>query len=946
MIAVTYNKDKKRGEISNSSRAFFSEVNEDLYQHGFIFDKKDKVWVGHPIKVKEVLPILRGYERVLISREDAKSLDDASMPKGPKRVRRKYRPELLKAPPLGEYQVQAIKRAITYPGYILAMDLGTGKCLKKDTPIIMADGSIKKVQDIKNGESVMGPDSKPRIVSGVTTGREMMYRIVPKKGSEPFECNESHILYLERKKRKTINGKRVWVSERITLSVKEYLALNKTEQNLCKLVRSSLFFPKKELPFDPYLYGFWLGDGTRNLPQITIGHKARESVSYLKQITEEAGLIWSKYKNYSGTGANQYSITSPIGESNPFRRFIQNSSIKKEKFIFQDYLTSSREDRMELLAGIIDADGYLEQSGGNYEITQKSERLKNNILFLARGLGFRATWKKVTKRINPIGFEGEYYRIFIGGMIDEIPLRVTYKKAKSYQGNKNPLLSGFEVTPLGVGEYYGFAVDKDHLFLLGDTTITHNTYCTISSLNHLWADGEVDKVVIVSVASTLYNWKKELLQFSDVQEEDIEIVTSTNKEPFDLNKRILIFSYSSFRTISKYWTKKVTKKDTSKPRIGRLPLSDWSGGKGMAIVIDECHVAKNMSSQITNFLHIHKNHFKQKYLLSGTLTPNEFWEIYSPIAFIDKDIFHGYSKTEFEEDLCKMGTRFSRYQKAGYKPGKIEYYTRLSDPYIFRIDKREALGDQLTELNIKKIYLPLNKKQLSIYKEVIRKTVEDSQTDSGAVSTTKFINSFPILLQVLADPSMLEGKYDLLTETRLGITDWKFKDNSKLEYCSDLIEEHSDDKIIIWGDNPKVLNNLGLYYQKFNPIVIHGQNTPSGRKDGEWREEQLTAFRTKKEHRLLIANPAVLGTGVNIFEANVCIYWNLSFNYADYYQAMGRVDRKGQEKDVYVYLLMAHKTLDEVAYASNQRKMKLNDLKKEKQNLSMDDILKLVTGDM
>ena len=67
-----------------------------------------------------------------------------------------------------------------------------GKCLGKDTPIRMYNGAIKMVQDIEEGDLVMGDDGTARTAHGITTGRDMMYRIVPQKGN-PFECNESHI---------------------------------------------------------------------------------------------------------------------------------------------------------------------------------------------------------------------------------------------------------------------------------------------------------------------------------------------------------------------------------------------------------------------------------------------------------------------------------------------------------------------------------------------------------------------------------------------------------------------------------------------------------------------------------------------------------------------------------------------------------------------------------
>ena len=49
---------------------------------------------------------------------------------------------------------------------------GTGKCKKKDTPVMMYNGEIKMVQNIQIGELLMGDDSTPRKVLSTTTGIE------------------------------------------------------------------------------------------------------------------------------------------------------------------------------------------------------------------------------------------------------------------------------------------------------------------------------------------------------------------------------------------------------------------------------------------------------------------------------------------------------------------------------------------------------------------------------------------------------------------------------------------------------------------------------------------------------------------------------------------------------------------------------------------------------
>ncbi|RIA95932.1 hypothetical protein C1645_441340 [Glomus cerebriforme] len=63
----------------------------------------------------------------------------------------------------------------------------------------MYDGSVRAVETIQTGDQVMGDDSTPRNVSGVTTGKGFLYKIIPTNNSsaQPFVCNDAHILVLK-----------------------------------------------------------------------------------------------------------------------------------------------------------------------------------------------------------------------------------------------------------------------------------------------------------------------------------------------------------------------------------------------------------------------------------------------------------------------------------------------------------------------------------------------------------------------------------------------------------------------------------------------------------------------------------------------------------------------------------------------------------------------------
>lgn len=164
-----------------------------------------------------------------------------------------------------------------------------GKCLGINELIRMYDGSIKKVQDIKDGEYVMGDDSKKRLVSGVTSGEEEMFKITTRKGNG-FTCNKSHILHCI----KNENGKH----KEINISVTEYIKLSENQQKLLKMRRvkglNSLNFGFKiESIGEGDYYGFAVdGNHLFLLADGTVIHNTMRAGAFLFELTSR-----SKNKN-------------------------------------------------------------------------------------------------------------------------------------------------------------------------------------------------------------------------------------------------------------------------------------------------------------------------------------------------------------------------------------------------------------------------------------------------------------------------------------------------------------------------------------------------------------------------------------------------------------------------------------------------------------------------
>jgi hypothetical protein len=375
-----------------------------------------------------------------------------------------------------------------YKGILLDHSVGSGKCHAKDTPIIMYDGTIKMVQDIRVGDKLMGDDSTPRTVLSLAQGRDNLYDIIPVKGDK-YTVNSEHILCLKPTrlgvkfvktqklqysaayiniKTGTINGKSFKTKEEgnvfldtihtpdyiYEVAVKDYINLSFSSRNNLKSYRVGVDFPKKTVTFDPYIIGLWLGDGSQRDPVIT---------------SQDATIF-----------------TGKVGD-NALIEALNKYKLINNKHIPQDYKVNSREVRLQVLAGLIDSDGTTDSKG--YEITQKNKTLAEDILFLARSLGYAAYIKECLKSWTYKGEKktGTYHRITISGnTVHEVPVKVPRKKLEPRTQIKDTAVSGITVQHIGKGNYYGFTLDGNNRYLLGDFTVTHNTCSSIAIASTAW----------------------------------------------------------------------------------------------------------------------------------------------------------------------------------------------------------------------------------------------------------------------------------------------------------------------------------------------------------------------------------------------------------------------------------------------------------------------------
>jgi len=367
---------------------------------------------------------------------------------------------------------------------IIAARPGMGKCLGKGTNVVMFDGSLQKVEDICDGDLLMGDDSTPRTVLSIARGREKMYWIHQNKAMS-YRVNESHILSLKRSRNEGNHLK----GTVLNITVKDYLEKSDKFKSNYKGYKVAVEFDEDFLSIEPYYLGLWLGDGHSYSQRIT--NIDQEVIDYLNEYATrlESELVTyhqeNRTPNHAIVNRNKFiseEFTTCIQSELRQLDLIQNKHIPKQ------FLINSTSNRLQLIAGIIDSDGYYTSEFNCFEIVQKNEKLAKQIKFLCDSLGFRASLKKKKTGIKSTGFIGEAFRIRIFGNLDSIPTKIERKKARAWNATVDWKVTGIKVVEDIVDDYYGFEIDGNRLFLLEDMTVTHNTAFVLSMARNIAID--------------------------------------------------------------------------------------------------------------------------------------------------------------------------------------------------------------------------------------------------------------------------------------------------------------------------------------------------------------------------------------------------------------------------------------------------------------------------
>lgn len=337
----------------------------------------------------------------------------------------------------------------------------------------------KKISDLVVGDEICNSYGSVSNITGVfPQGKRPVYEITFDDGLK-VKADDQHLWEVQDRKIRKKGSKEIRVISTSQL-IKEGLYVNKTKRkNFSIRYAEPVNHSKKQLLIDPYILGCLIGDGYLSEQGITFSNPEDD--------------ILSKFENYFGDNFVNKGIESRIRKcevNDELKHYGLIGKLSYDKFIPNNYLYSSIEDRLKILQGLLDTDGNVVTGNENHiEYSTTSEKLKNNIMTLVRGLGGRCSFTEKMGKYKKDNIHTETrinYRIWITFPCDIIP--VSSKKHLLKYINKKQFHKRFinKIEYVGEEETVCISVDsKDKCFLMNDYLVTHNTTVAIAIAYHI-----------------------------------------------------------------------------------------------------------------------------------------------------------------------------------------------------------------------------------------------------------------------------------------------------------------------------------------------------------------------------------------------------------------------------------------------------------------------------
>ena len=376
---------------------------------------------------------------------------------------------------------------------------GSGKALLNGSPVLTEKGYVK-IETLRAGDKVFGTDGKLHNVVGVfPQGKKRIYEVHFTDGTI-IKCNDEHLWTYQTRQMRNAGKRRnkeYWKTTTLrelidTVPIirdKEDIGKGKfkgIERNIYLPIAKPLQFEERELTIPPYTMGAMIGDGCMTQSVSTF---SSEDADVLEKINRELANVNCRLKQISKYDYRVVKLDDGLSKYNLFDNIVEYLGMRGkhswEKSIPEDYLFNTIENRLELLKGLIDTDGSIEH-GGIYHFSTTSEKLKNQVKFLAESLGCVVSWKERITHYEHNGEKKEGRKSYVlnikYGEIEK--LHFSEKREKQWSPCRWRARRTIEniIETDEYDEMTCISIDSDdHLFLTDSCIPTHNTLLAMAA---------------------------------------------------------------------------------------------------------------------------------------------------------------------------------------------------------------------------------------------------------------------------------------------------------------------------------------------------------------------------------------------------------------------------------------------------------------------------------
>ena len=459
-------------------------------------------------------------------------------------------------------------------------------------------------------------------------------------------------------------------------------------------------------------------------------------------------------------------------------------------------------------------------------------------------------------------------------------------KSKNYEVPKdlNATLRDYQVSGF---EFFKTLSDYQFGGILADEMGLGKTIQTIAFL----LSNKDKKNIVITPTALIYNWKNELEKFAPTLKVGLLHAAKSEREKIldniD-NYDVILTTYTTYKNdIDKY--KNIN--------------FDYC-------IIDEAQNIKNPDAIITKAI---KNvNAKVKFALTGTPIENNLMELWSIFDFIMPGYL--YNKSKFKSIFVNNDKNIIELKN-------------LIKPFILRRTKKEVITELPDKIE-QKIIIDLEKEHKRAYKgyvNLITRKIKENNQDN--ITVFSYLTK---LRQLCLSPELMVKNYQ--------------GKNSKLDVLINIINDSSDEKILVFSQFTKVLEVIGKRLNEENISYSY----LDGKTSAKDRVKLVEEFNTNNNKVFLISLKAG-GTGLNLTSANIVVHFDPWWNPAVEDQASDRAHRIGQKNVVNVIKLIAKGTAEERVINLQETKKELIedvingnlDNSSTLKNLSKDDIIDL-----